>query len=393
MPDKKTTVLDTFLALVKTPSPSRRERDVAKVLARKIREIGYEPLEDDAGRTIGGDCGNIVVKVPANGGGPNLLLSAHIDTVEKVGDPPAEPVVEGNIVKRKGGGILGADDKAGVTALLELLTRVKSGKKKHGELLFVFTVAEEIECLGSAELDPALYENLDGGVILDYVHPYDVVIASPTKVSFKILVHGIAGHAAAPERKINAAHVLAQTVAQLPTGRLDDHTTANIGIMRSGSAINVIPDKGYAEYEIRSHRKDVLDFHVKRLVGIIEGIVRQNRIFAFAKESTGIDGETPVNAVLRSSVDVEVEVGYEGFYLPEDEPIVGLVKNAVAKAGLDPRLVVAQGGSDANIFNRRGLPSVVIGCGMHGAHGAGEYADLKEIAQTVDVLTRIVYGG
>ena len=379
MPDKKSTLLDNFLALVKAPSPSRHEREAAKVLARKIREIGYEPLEDDTGQAIGGNCGNIVVKIPAHGTGPNLLLSSHIDTVEKLGDPPAVPLIEGNIIKREGGGILGADDKTGVAILLEVMTKIKHSRKNHGTLLFVFSVAEELECMGAAELDSELYKDLEAGVILDYSLPSDIVVAAPTKVSFKITVHGIGGHAAAPERRINAAHVMAQTLAELPTGRLDEFTTANLGIMRSGTAINVIPGQAYAEFEVRSHRKDVLDYHVKKIVGIIEGVVRKNRIFAFANPAIGLGGDSQVDAILRASVDVEVEVGYESYSLSESEPIVAKIKNAAEKAGLTPELIVAQGGSDANIYNRRGLPSVVIGCGMHGAHGASEFADLSEM--------------
>lgn len=392
MPENKSSLVDNFLALAGVASPSRREREVAKVLARKIREMGYEPLEDDAGQAIGGDCGNIVVKVPAHGGGPNLLLSAHIDTVEKPGDPPAVPLIDGDRVRREGGGIIGADDKSGVAVLLDVLERLKGSKKKHGELLFVFSVSEEVEAQGAAELDEELYKDLDGGVILDYSRPSELVVAAPTKVSFKILVHGIAGHAAAPERKLNAAHILAKTLAALPVGRLDAQTTANLGIMRSGTAINVIPDKAYAEYEMRSHRKDVLDFHVKRVIGIIEGVVRENRIFAFADSAGGLGGGDESDAVLRSSVDVEVEVGYEGFRLAEDHKLVAMAAKAMEKAGLTPQYITTQGGSDANIYNRRGLPSVVIGCGMHGAHGVDEYADLSEMRDAVEVVLHLIRG-
>ncbi len=394
MPDKKDSLLDNFLALTKVASPSRREREVAKILARRIREMGYEPLEDDTGQAIGGDCGNIVVKVPANGGGPNLLLSAHLDTVEKVGEPSAVPEVEGSIVRRQGGGILGADDKAGVAALLELLSKLKSGKKKHGELLFVFTVAEEVGSLGAQELDPQLYRHLEGGIVLDYSRPNEIVVAAPTRVIFKIVFHGIAGHASAPDRKINAAHVMAKTLAVMPSGRLDEHTTANIGIARAGSAVNVIPEKAYVEYEIRSHRKDVLDFHVKRILGIIEGVVRENRIFAFAdadKLALG-DGKTQIDAVLSSSVDVEVEVSFEGFRIPEDDKLVVMAKKAVEKANLEPVLITTLGGSDANILNKRNLPCLVMGCGMHGAHSQSEYANIKEMKDIVEILVNLVKG-
>ncbi len=391
MAELQSSMLDTFLDLCRVPSPSLHEREVAKILAKKIRELGYEPLEDAAGQNLGGDCGNLVVKVPGTGKGPRLLLCAHMDTVEKPSDPPARTRMDGEWITREGGGILGADNKTGVAVLLEVLRRLTQKSTKHGDLLFVFTVAEEMECLGAAELDPELYRNFDAGIALDYSRPQEIVVAAPTKVSFRITVHGISGHAAFPERKINAAYVMAQTVARLPMGRLDEYTTANLGIMRAGTAINVIPGTAYAEYELRSHRKDVLDFHVKRVVGTIESVVRENRIFSLGT-GTGM-GEDDVSNEMKiryAQVDVDVEVGYEGYRVREDAHIVKLLGEAVKKAGLEPELITAQGGSDANILNRRGLESVVLGCGMYGAHGAAERANILDMQDTVNVLMHLI---
>lgn len=319
-----------------------------------------------------------------------------MDTVERPGAQPSSLVVDGDWVSREGGGVFGADNKTAAAILLEVLVRLAKGDKKHGDLLFVFTVAEEMEALGSGELDPELYANFDGGVALDYTKPSEIVIGAPTKVAFRITVHGISGHAAFPERKINAAHVMAQTMARLPMGRLDEFTTANLGVMHSGTAINVIPGAAYAEYEIRSHRKDVLDFHVKRIIGTIEGVVRENRVFSLPGGAAGIgdsfDGDDEGIKIHHSQVDVDVEVSYEGYSLSRDSAFVERLKNAVAKAGLEPELIHAQAGSDANIYNRRGLESVVLGCGMYGAHGRFERANLKDMADCVEVVMNLIGG-
>lgn len=396
MPNKsKNSLLENLRDLCAVPSPSLHERKAVKILARKIREMGYEPLEDDTAEALGGDCGNIVVKVPGTGKGPRILLSAHMDTVERLGAPAATLTVDGDWVSREGGGVFGADDKAGVAVLLEVLARLAKGDRKHGDLLFVFSVAEEIEARGAGELDPELYADFDGGIALDYTRPSEIVIGAPTKVAFRITVHGIAGHAGYPEKKINAAYVMAQTVARLPMGRLDEFTTANLGIMRAGTAINVIPGAAYAEYEMRSHRKDVLDFHVKRVIGTIEGVVRENRVFSL-DQATGMgesfcDDDDAIK-IRYSQVDVDVEVGYEGYRLSEDSALVERARAAVVKAGLEPEFVLAQCGSDANIFNRRGLDSIVLGCGMYGAHSAYERANLKDMANCAEVLINMIAG-
>ncbi|MDR1519136.1 MAG: M20/M25/M40 family metallo-hydrolase [Planctomycetota bacterium] len=389
---KKSTLLDNFLDLCRTPSPSRHERAAANVLAKKIRALGFEPLEDGAGQELEGDCGNLVVKAPGSGKGPRLLISAHLDTVESPGAPPANPLLEGEWVRREGGGILGADDKTGCAVMLETLSRLSDGKQPHGDLVFVFTVCEEIEALGAAALDPEIYRGLDAAVILDHSQPCEIVVAAPTKVTFRITVHGLAGHAAFPENKINAAFVMAQTLARLPMGRLDEFTTANLGVMRSGTAINIIPDSAYAEYEIRSHRKDVLDFHVKRVIACIEGVVRENRTFRLGGGSgmDVVEGGGDGIKIKYSRVDVDVEVSYEGYRVANEATIVKRLGAAVEKAGLAPRIVSAQGGSDANILNRRGLESVVLGCGMYGAHGAEERANLKDMADAVEILLNLI---
>ncbi len=398
MPNKKNSLLENLRDLCAVPSPSLHEREAVKVLAKKIRDLGYEPLEDDAAANLGGDCGNIVVKVPGTGKGPRLMLTAHMDTVERPGGQPSTLTVDGDWVAREGGGVFGADNKTGVAVLLEVLARLAKGDRKHGDLVFVFTMAEEAECLGAGELDAEIYRNLDAGIALDYTCPSDIVVAAPTKVAFRITVHGISGHAAFPEKKINAAYVMAQTLARLPMGRLDEFTTANLGIMHSGTAINVIPGTAYAEYEMRSHRKDVLDFHVKRVIGTIEGVVRENRVFALGQGGAGIGDDMQVAAgddaikIRYSQVDVDVEVGYEGYRVPDDAPIVQKLQSAAARVGLEPRLVTAQGGSDANIFNRRGLQSVVLGCGMYGAHGSNERANVEDMRNCVEVILNVVSG-
>ncbi|MCL2000636.1 MAG: M20/M25/M40 family metallo-hydrolase [Planctomycetes bacterium] len=393
MPEKKSSLLENFLDLCRVPSPSLHEREAVKVLAKKIRNLGYEPLEDGAAQAISGDCGNIVVKAPGTGKGPRLLLSAHMDTVERVGALPAKPRIDGEWISREGGGILGADDKSGVAVLLEVLAELKDDDVRHGDLVFVFSVAEEIEALGAAELDPEIYRRLDAGVILDHSRPSEITVAAPTKVSFRITIHGEAGHAAFPERKINAAYVMAQTAARLPMGRLDQFTTANLGVMQSGTAINVIPGTAYAEYEIRGHRKDVLDFHVKRILGTIEGVVRENRVFAVVgEEDTAWKMDGDKIKIKYSQADVDVEMSYEGYRIPDDAGIVEKLTAAVKKVGLEPTLIISQGGSDANIYNRRGLESVVIGCGMYGAHGENERANLQDMSDAVKIVMNLVTG-
>ena len=67
---------------------------------------------------------------------------------------------------------------------------------------------------------------------------------------------------------------------------------------------------------------------------------------------------------------------------------------AAARAcGAEQLTVVAQGGSDANVLNARGVPAAVMGCGMHGAHSPRERADLEEMSRAVEMLLAVVTTG
>ncbi len=383
---------DTFMQLVEIPSPSLREREVADEIARRVRELGYEVTEDQAGNMIGGNAGNLLVRVPAVADGPRLFLAAHMDTVEK-GEEPIRPVARGHEITAREDTIVAADDKTGVAVLLELLAMLKENNIKHSELLVAFTVAEEIELLGISAMEPALLEDMNAAIVLDHSLPWEMITASPHKVSLRITVHGVGGHGAFPDRRVNAAHALATAVSRLPSGRLDEFSTCNLGVMYSGSRINVIPDHAYAEYEIRSHHKDILDFHLTRTLAVIEAAVREARIMVTGID-TGIGADRNENSgpVRKATVEVEVEACYEGYRLSSEALPVELLSRAIRKCGREPITVVAQGGSDANVLNSLGLPAVVMGCGMHGAHSSRECANLDEMEKSVEVLTGMIQG-
>lgn len=368
----------TFIELAKIPSPSRRERLVADHITRIISSLGYVVEEDDAGDAIGGNAGNLLVSIPATGDGPKLFLAAHMDTVES-GETAIAPEKDGDNIISAGPTITGADDKCGVTVLLEVLRLLKDQDISHGELLVAFTVGEEIELVGIGAMDSALYAGYDAGIMLDHSQPDEIVVGAPAKIALRAEVIGVGGHGAFPEKRINAAHVLAKALSRLPSGRLDEYSTANLGIMQSGTAINVIPETAYVEYEIRSHRKALLDFHLKRSLGILEGAVRESRVYV----SDELEDEKRLKS---ATIEVEVEVCYEAYRHKNDSLPVKLLSDAISKAGMTPLTVIAQGGSDSNVLNARGLPSVVLGCGMHGAHSKEEYATISEMVKATEVI-------
>ena len=376
----------TFTDLVKIPSPSFNERAVGDYVIAALARLGCRATEDLAGKKHEGNCGNLVVSLPATDSRlPALLISAHLDTVED-GVAPIRPLFDVTAERfyTSGETILGGDDKAGVAVMLEVLRLLKEKRLPHGELLFVFAVAEEKGSCGAEFLDPGLYRRFAAGLILDSSSPAEIVVGAPTKVDLHLTVHGIGGHAAFPEGRINAAQVLARTVGRLPLGRLDEHTTANLGISWAGTAVNIIPELAYAEYEIRSHREQLLDSHLAQILMLIENSVREARIAS--RDARGS------KEALKATIDVDLITMFTGYHLDDDAPAVRLLEKAIAARGLTPAKTLSQGGSDANTYNARGLPSLVIGCGMHEMHGTAEYADLGEMVDCANIVLSAIAG-
>lgn len=389
MPVTPDRLRDTFIELVRIPSPSRNEREVVDHIRSLCKGLGLACEEDNAGAAFNGNAGNLLVRVPATAPGPRVLMAAHVDTVES-GERPIEPHVEGDDILSDGSTIVAADDKSGCAVLLELLRVLTEDNLPHGELLVAFTVAEEIEILGVGAMAPAVYDGFDLGIVLDHSLPEEIILGAPAKVAMRMTVLGHGGHGAFPERRVNAAHALATALSRLPSDSLDEHSTANLGIMRSGSRINIVPEEAYAEYEIRSHMSELLDFHVSRATTILEGAVAEFRKYIVG-EDTGLGGgDDATDPVRAATLNLDVETCYECYRHQTTSAPVEFIARAIRATGFEPRYKVAQGGSDANVFNARGLPTAVIGCGMHGAHSVRERATVSEMARSVEVLKNAV---
>jgi tripeptide aminopeptidase len=241
---------ESFAALCAIPSPSRRERAVADHVAAELRGLGLEVQEDGAAREIGGECGNLLARMPGRAD-RSVLLCAHLDTVPH--DGPVEPVlVDGGWVSA-GDTILGADNKAAVAVLLGLAHRgAIEGLPVGVELLF--TVAEEDALAGARAFDATRLHS-PFGYVYDHASPIgDVVAASPTAYRLEAHFHGRAAHAGIrPEDGRSAIVAAARAVAGLRLGRLDEETTANVAAIHGGVAgTNVVPEHCSLRAEARS---------------------------------------------------------------------------------------------------------------------------------------------
>ena len=134
-------LLQTFLALSRIDNPSKHEDAMASAVMTRLRELGLKPEQDAKG--------NIIAAL--EGQGEPLLLNAHLDSVAPaVGKAP---VVDGDVVRSSGDTVLGADDLAGVAAILEGIQSALGHPASVRAAEIVFTVEEEIGLFGARELD------------------------------------------------------------------------------------------------------------------------------------------------------------------------------------------------------------------------------------------------
>ena len=359
--------VDLLCELTAIPSPPGEERGVADVVLRYLRGLGLEPDEDACGPRIGSTAGNVYARVEPTAEGTPLFLCAHMDTVPPDGE--LEPVVEDGVIRNAGGTILGCDNKAAITAMLEGIRRVLVENVPHAGIELVLTPMEEVGLIGAGAFD---HERLHAQ--LGYVYDQEgamgeIVLGAPWSRALDVRFHGRSAHAGmAPEEGRSAIQAAAKAIADLRLGRVDDSTTANVGTITGGTAGNVVPEWCTFDAEARSHDEATLAEVVQEMVDA----------FSFAATATECDVETTVRK------------SYDGYRLKRDEPAVELAAAAFARCGFEPRYGLSGGGADANVFNGRGRRCVNLSHGVFGFHTPDEHVSAADLDAMVDVTVALV---
>ncbi|MGH2971921.1 MAG: M20/M25/M40 family metallo-hydrolase, partial [Gaiellaceae bacterium] len=226
-------VVDLFLELAAIASPPGEERAVSDVVQRYLRDLGLDSDEDDFG--------NLYTRIEPTADGTPLFFCAHLDTVPP--DGPLEPLVgEDGVIRNAGGTILGADNKSAVAAMLEGARRVLAENRAHPGIELLFTMQEEIGLLGAAAFDHTrLHAQL--GYVYDQAAPIgEIILGAPWAQGMEVTFHGRASHSGMyPEEGRSAIQAAAKAIADLRLGRVDDETTANVGVISGGTAGNIVP--------------------------------------------------------------------------------------------------------------------------------------------------------
>ncbi len=359
-------VLETFLDLARIPSPTGQESAVAGYVADALRRAGCEVRFDDTCAATGADTGNLIGTVPGTLSGGVLAFSAHMDCVQPC--EGVEPVVTGGVIRSAGETILGGDDKVGLAAIVEAVTRLAEQGVEHRSLKLLLTVSEEEGLLGAKALS-AEDATSELCLVLDADGPVGgIVVGAPSHHTFAATFHGRAAHAGVePEKGVSAIAMAADAISRMELGRLDGRTTANIGTIAGGSATNVVAPSCSLTGECRS-----LD--AGRALAVRE------RMDSAMREAAKAAGGT---------VTVEWDHAYDSFTVPVDSPAVRLVMRACEVIGVEPHTYTTGGGSDANVFATHGVPTLVLGTGMTNVHSTDEELKVIELERLADLLVAL----
>ncbi len=360
-------IINEFIQLVKLAAPSKNERKVADYVIKKLSNLGYEIYEDEAGKAIDGNTGNIICKINGDPSLDKIMLMAHMDCVL-----PCEgikPIIGEVYIESDKTTILGSDDLSGVAVMLEIATSRANNEINAGDIYLVFTVSEEIGLLGAKELDLSKID-VDYAYVLDSGGEIGTAsISAPSHITFNITITGKAAHAGMePENGINAIVVASKAIAKMTIGRIDEETTCNIGIIKGGLARNIVCESVFIEGEVRSRDENKLKNTYETIIKIFKETAKENE----------------------ATIEIEMIREYSSFLIEEDAAVLLKFKKACEVAKMPFTTEHGGGGSDTNIVCTKGIKALNISTGMEKVHSVNERIKIDDLYKTAYLLKNIV---
>lgn len=368
--------------LVGFPTVSRDSNlDLIGFVQHYLRERGIvgRLYTDPTGRKA-----NLYARVgPEVGGG--VLLSGHTDVVPVDGQPwSSDPFT---LIERAGRlyGRGTADMKGFIACALVAVDRASRAPLRQ-PLHLALSYDEEVGCLGVRSLieDMATWSARPAVCIVGEPTLLRTAIGHKGKLSMKAVCSGHAAHSAYPDQGLNAIHLAASLVGAVrerqeriiahgtrdPTYSVP-YTTWHVGVIRGGTALNIVPDRCELELEVRHLAADDPDT-------LLDGLWQDARRIA--------------NAASRpdrtAAIELTVENAYPGFETPPDHDLVALVARLTGLSGT----IKVGFGTEGSLFSGRvGIPTIVCGPGsIDQGHKPDEYIEIDQLQRGDAMLTALV---
>jgi tripeptide aminopeptidase len=358
----QSSLVDLFLDALRVQAPPLRERPMAQFVRRALAGLPVKVIEDETGSRINGECGNIIV-VPEwfDPESPAIALLSHMDTPR--GTSAGHPVLTKTKVTNDGNTMIGLNHRAGSSILLQALK--DSLQDRRGNVVVVFTVAEEIGLYGSKHIDLTPY-NIHLGFVFDSPERPGTFVQSAAGCS--IYTATFTGRSGGQEEGVNAIKIAAKALSRVPVGRPAPGVISNVGMILGGEATDVVPERCVLRGEVRAFTTDRIYEHLSMLKA------------TFTHTATERNG----------ALEFESFIDFPPFSIEKDSESYRTTAAALSAVGLDPAPIDDRNGSDANMLNARGIPTIRIGIGARSHNAGDEYILLEDLHKAEEIARELI---
>lgn len=347
-------ILDEQVRICEIAAPPFKERQRAEAVRQRFETLGLRNARIDR-------VGNVIGERPGRAARPNVVFSAHLDTVFPEGTDVR--------VRREGTTLAGpgiGDDCRGLAVVLGVIAALNAARvETAGSITFVATVGEEglgdlrgVKHLFAAELKDQIdrFVSVDGTGL-------GITSVGVGSYRYRVTVSGPGGHSYGAFGLANPVHALGRAIAAIADFEVPSspRTTFNVGRIGGGTSVNSIAFEAWAEVDMRSADRTALDALDARFQTAVDAAV--------AEENERWKG--------RGALTVKKElVGQRAAgRTPDGAPIVAAAVSVTQALGLPVGL--DEGSTDSNVPMGLGIPAVTIDGGGRGrgAHSLGESFD------------------
>jgi tripeptide aminopeptidase len=400
------TVLERFLRYVvidtqsdpesKTAPSTEKQKDLSRLLVEELKAIGITDAELD-------EHGCVYATIPANTDKkvPVICYCSHVDTSPDSSGTGVKPIVHRNydgkdivlpddptqvirpaehpdlleqigndIVTASGTTLLGADNKAGVAAIMDAANYLMTHPEwKHGAIKILFTPDEEIgrgvDNVDLKKLGADFAYTVDGerlGSIEDETFSADAVV---------ITIEGVSVHPGfAKGKMVNAIKVASAIVDRLPKGRLSPETTeGREGFVHPVTMTGTL-ESAALRFIVRDFSIEGLKHHEAELKSIFDAVLT---------DFPGAEGTFEIIEQYRNMKEV----------LDQHPEVTANAVEAIRRAGITPHQSSIRGGTDGSRLSLMGLPCPNIFAGEHAFHSRLEWVSVQDMEKAAQTLVHL----
>lgn len=394
------TLLERFLKYIsidtksdpskKTTPSTKGQLELAKVLVKELNDLNADDIYFDENNCY------VYAKIKGNDELPKIGFISHLDTSPDASGKDIEPRIINNyngkniklnsniklkvndnkdlknhvgktLITTRGDTLLGADDKAGVAEIMQMIETIKNTEINHGDIYVCFTPDEEIGN-GTLNLDyekfsPDFAYTVDGSTVGEL--SYENFNAATVKIDIK----GINTHTGTAKGKMINAIQLATMINSLLPNERPENTEGYEGFYHLQDLSGDV-SKAHMKYLIRDFDQD--NFAKRKLI-LHEIIKRLNKKYNDCIEMNIKDTYYNMGNVISKNSDVITET-----------------KRAIKDCGIEPLIKPIRGGTDGARITQNGILCPNIGTGGHNFHSIYEYVTLEDMEKSVEILVSII---